>query len=232
MDTFFTLSGSFFPANTGDLIGVTLGAILTLCVFSYLLVDNFLFRLAQAIFVGAAIGYGATIVLYQVVVNGLIAPLVTTPEDDWPLLVPLVLGVLLLFKLRAAWGWLGNVSIAYLLGVGAALALGGALSGVLVPQLAATIVSLAPGRDSVGWANNLLIVVGTLGAFLSFRFTGSVESAPNRAWTVLTSAWGRVGRGFIYVAFGALFAGIAMARISALVGQVYYLLHNWLGVVR
>lgn len=219
-----------------DLIGVWVGAILTLLVFSYLLRDTPLFRIAQAIFVGVAVGYALTVAIRSILIPLLIAPMVTSlfekGEIPWLYFVPLVLGLLLLTKFRAEWASLGNPSIAFLFGVGSALAIGGALSGALVPQLWATVVSLSPnlGGEMI---NNLLLLIGTIGAFLSFRFIIPSENrAPLRALDVVTRAWGRVGRWFILVAFGAIFADTAVSRISILVGRFYYLLHDWLQVVK
>lgn len=215
-----------------DLIGVWVGAILTLLVFSYLLGDTPLFRIAQAIFVGVAVGYGATAAIYLVLVPKLFDPLFTDMATDWPLLVPLILGLLLFTKLRTSWASVGNLSIAFLFGVGGALAIGGALGGTLLPQLAATVVSLSPGQ---GWDtvfNNLLLVIGTIGAFLSFRFITSADRPAFRALGAVARGWGYVGRWFVLVAFGAIFAGTAVSRISILIGRMYYLLHDWLQVVK
>jgi hypothetical protein len=215
-----------------DLLGVWVGAILTLLVFSYLLGDTPLFRIAQALFVGVAVGYAATVAIYLVLVPKLLEPLLSNVGTDWPLFIPLVLGLLLFTKLRTSWAPLGNLSIAFLFGVGSALAIGGALSGTLLPQLSATIVSLSPAQ---GWdtvVNNLLLVVGTIGAFLSFRFVTSAERRPLRALDTVARGWGYVGRWFVLIAFGAIFAGTAVSRISILIGRVYYLLHDWLQVVK
>jgi hypothetical protein len=219
-----------------DLIGVWVGAILTLLVFSYLLHDTPLFRIAQAIFVGVAVGYAVTVAVRSVLIPLLFEPMVTTVfvkgDVPWLYFVPLILGLLLFTKLRADWASLGNPSIAFLFGVGSALAIGGALSGALLPQLKASIVSLSPTLGG-GTVNNLLLLIGTVGAFLSFRFiipTGN--RAPLRALDVVARAWGRVGRWFILVAFGAIFADTAVSRISILIGRFYYLLHDWLQVVK
>jgi hypothetical protein len=215
-----------------DLIGVWVGAILTLLVFSYLLGDTPLFRIAQALFVGVAVGYGATAAIFLVLVPKLIEPLLADMTTNWPLFVPLVLGLLLFTKLRRSWASLGNLSIAFLFGVGGALALGGALAGTLLPQLQATAVSLAPEQ---GWGtvfNNLLIAFGTIGAFLSFRFVVSTQRPPLRALDLVARGWGLVGRWFVLIAFGAIFADTAVSRISILIGRMYYLLHDWLQVVK
>lgn len=215
-----------------DLIGVWVGAILTLLVFSYLLGDTPLFRFAQAIFVGVAVGYAATVAVFLVLIPRLFEPLIADTSTNWPLFVPLILGLLLFTKLRAQWASLGNPSIAFLFGVGAALAIGGALSGALVPQLEATVVSLAPAQGWETVVNNLLLVIGTIGAFLSFRFITSTDRPALRVLDGAARRWSYVGRWFVLVAFGAIFATTAVSRISILIGRMYYLLHDWLQVVR
>lgn len=209
-----------------DVLGVWVGAILTLVVFSYLLGDTPLFRIAQAIFVGVAIGYAVTAAVYLILIPKLFDPLILDPVTNSYLVVPLVLGLLLLFKLRAAWAPLGNLSLAFLFGVGSALALGGALGGVLVPQLMATFVPL----DSL---DNVILVVGTLGALLSFRFMQpQTTQLATRGVEALGRGWGTIGRWFVWMALGALFASLAVSRISILVNRVYFLLHDWLNVVK
>jgi hypothetical protein len=209
-----------------DPIGVWVGAILTLLVFSYLLGDTLLFRIAQAIFVGVAIGYAAVAALYLVLLPKLFDPLLANPVMNAYLCVPLVLGILLLTKLRTRWASVGNLTIAFLFGVGSALALGGALDGTLLPQLGATIVPL----DSL---ENILLVLGTIGALLSFRFVRFQQPrAGAQALQVVGRGWGYVGRWFVLIAFGAIFASTAISRISILVNRVYFLAHDWLQVVK
>jgi hypothetical protein len=209
-----------------DQIGVWVGVILTLLVFSYLLGDTPLFRVAQAIFVGVAIGYAATAAVYLVLLPRLFDPLFADPILNSYLVIPLALGLLLLTKLRASWAPLGNSSIAFLFGVGSALALGGALSGTLLPQLSATVVPL----DSL---ENVLLVLGTLGALLSFRFV-QPQSARGGTHVLETvgRGWGYLGRWFVLIAFGAIFASTAISRVSILVNRVYFLLHDWVQVVK
>jgi hypothetical protein len=209
-----------------DQIGVWVGAILTLLVFSYLLGDTPLFRIAQAIFVGVTIGYAATAAVYLVLLPLLFNPLFADPVTNSYLVIPLILGLLLLTKLRASWASLGNLSIAFLFGVGSALALGGALEGTLLPQLSATVVPL----DSL---ENVVLVVGTIGALLSFRFVQPQQPrAGTRVLEAAARGWGYFGRWFILIAFGALFAGTAISRVSILVNRVYFLLHDWVQVVK
>jgi hypothetical protein len=214
-----------------DTIGVWIGAILTLLVFSYLLGDTPLFRLAQAIFVGVAVGYATVVAVYLVLLPNLIVPLATDPGTYWALLIPLLLGILLLLKLRPSWGALGNISLAFLFGAGGALAIGGALSGALLPQLSATVVSLTLYQNWDTLLNSLLIAFGTIGALLTFHFTTSPTRRSARILDAIRVRWAFAGRWFILVSFGAIFAGTAVSRVTILISRVYYLLHDWLQVV-
>jgi hypothetical protein len=235
MDVLFNSLCGTTPGGC-DTAGVWLGALLTLLVFSYLVRDTFLFRLAQALLVGSAIGYGSAVILRTVLWDQLLGPLLADSGNvwahTWPLFFPLALGVLLLTKLVPSWSPAGNISLGFLFGVGGALAIGGALSGALAPQLSASAVSLAPNVGLTNWINGLLIAVGSLGALLAFRFTTGHAARPLRLYSALAAAWGRVGRAFIMVAFGAIFANVLTARVSTLVGQLYFLMHNWLGVIK
>ncbi len=211
-----------------SVVGVWTGAILTLLVFSYLLSDSPLFRFTQAVFVGVTIGYATTVALYLVLLPMLLVPLAS---GQWIYGVPLLLGILLLLKLRPSWAAFGNIPVAFLFGVGSALAIGGALSGALVPQLAATLVSLSPLQNPGALASNLILVIGTIGALLSFRFVIGGERPATHALDLIGRRWGYVGRWFILIAFGAIFASTAVSRVSILVSRIYYLLHDWLHLV-
>lgn len=223
-----------------DLLGVWVGAILTLMVFSYLLGDNFLYQIAQHLFVGSTVGYAAVVAYHSVLQPQLMTPLAVSLQDvlagrsaaNWDLVILLVLGILLLTKVRPSIAWAGNVAMAFLFGVGAALAVGGALSGTLVPQVEASLVSLNPERPG-GWlaaANNALIVVGTLSVLLYFTFTASRESWLAKARTALIRPWAGLGRWFLMITFGALFANVAVSRIALLVSRLQFLLFDWLQV--
>ena len=52
------------PDTFIDLTGIWVAALLTLCVFSFLIKDNFMFKLTEAIFVGVSVGYGI-VLTYQ-----------------------------------------------------------------------------------------------------------------------------------------------------------------------
>ncbi len=231
MDLLLELLGRLLPPGAGDAVGVWVSFVLTLMVFSYILGDNPFFRLAQHLLIGSVAAYAVVVTVHGVLIERLLIPLIARTETEWPLIVPFILGVLLLAKARTATAWLGNVSIGFMLGVGAALGISGALFGTLLPQLRDTSLSLA-SNGSGGLLpldqifSNLVIVVGTLGALLSFHFARGRENLLGRVRNSVLLTWGTLGRGFIFVTFGSLFAGIALSRVTLLVSRVQFILSD------
>lgn len=228
----------YYPRITPETFGIWVSALLTLMVYSYLLGDNPLFRLAEHLFVGSAVGYAAVVACHSVLRTQLILPLAYDFQANWPLLIPVVLGLLLLTKARPSIAWVGNSAMALLFGVGAALSIGGALSGTILPQVQATFVSLSPthlGGGLVGWGlavDNLILVVGTIAVLFYFAFNASRDNSLARIRAGFLKPWAGVGRWLIMITFGAIFANTVMARVSLLIGRVQFLLGDWLHLLR
>jgi hypothetical protein len=207
-----------------DIAGLVVGAVLTLLIFSYLLGDNPLYRLALHLFVGALVGYSFGIVLRDVFVGMVLAQLLTNPLA---VVVPLVLGILLLFKGFPRQAYIGNFSVAYLVGVGTAVALSGALLGTLVPQVGATGRALSPAALAsfrTGLPDGLLIVAGTVCALMATAFAARKRRGLAGAWAQIVRLAARVGRMFIVVAIGVAFAGALTASLSIFIGRIQYLI--------
>ncbi len=214
-----------------DMIWMLVSFFLTLLVFSYLFGDNALFRLAAYLFVGVTAGYVTTVVIYQVVWPRIVLPLVNGGLSEKILaIVPLLLGILLLFKLFPRVSQIGSLPLAYLVGIGAALAVGGAVMGTLFGQIKGT-VSFFDFQLAYKDGGNLLfkileaivLFVGTVTSLIFFHFTTRVRSAdvPQRPkWLEVLS---RTGQVFIAITFGALFAGVYLSAIAALVDRVDFI---------
>lgn len=212
-------------------MGTWVAAILTLMVYSYLLGDNPLFRLAEHLLVASSVAYAAIVAYHTVLVPRLFAPLAAAPAGRPDLIIPLVLGLLLLFKLLPGTSRLGTPSLGYLAGIGVGLAVAGALAGTLLPQIRATflpIVPMAPG-ESGQTASNLVIVAGTVTTLLSFQFVSGL----GRKSAVEGGQAGRnpvriMGRSFMMIAFGAFFGGAVLTYLSLLIGRWDFLINEWL----
>jgi len=238
-----TLSETLMPLLEGA--GTWVAVILTLFVFSYLLGDNVLYRLAEHIFVGVAVGYAVVVAFHQVFLPKLLVPMLDAlSAPDGPdmgllllTLVPLVLGLFFLTKAsRRARGlsWLGSFSLAWLLGVGGALAIGGALTGTLLPQVDATadvaryVDRYGPG---LGLFSGIVVLAGTIGVLLHFYYGTSQEGRLVKVREWLVWVWGGLGRWFVLVAFAALLATLFLSRLSLLTDQIQFLLDAVRGLI-
>ena len=215
-----------------ETIGTVVGIILTLLVFSYLLGDNALYRLAEHLFVGVAVGYALVIAFHNVLAPKVLAPLVVAvQESNWEemtlLLIALGFGFLLLLKPIRPLSWLGNLSVGLMLGVGAALAIGGALLGTLWPQVDATANLSATGslyQPEWGILSAIVVLVGTIATlFYFYRGVGGRGRLANWSQQFVRAGRG-LGRWFVLIAFAAILATAFMTRLSLLVGRIQFLL--------
>jgi len=195
-----------------DIISAVVGLVLTLMVFSYLIGDNLLFRIAVYLFIGSASGYAAAVVWYQL----LLPKLASLPMDD-PLqlligFIPFFLGATLLTKLQPRISWIGNFAMAVLVGVGAATAVGGALTGTLIPQTQAAM--------DIFSFRGLIVLTGTVMTLIYFQFGArrTSDGSVKRNAVIELLAW--VGRIVIAVTFGVLFAGVYMSALTAMIERL------------
>lgn len=216
--------------ETADLIGAVIGFLLTLMVFSYILGDNALFRLAIHIFIGVTAAYATVIVVYNVFWYQLIVPLLLSPAEQ--VLVagpPILMGVWLLLRVSKSLARFSTPVLALMVGVGAAAAIGGAVRGTIFPQAGASMAVLDPENISnmgelLPWLfNSLLILAGTVTTLVYFHFgirMRAGQPARKPAWIEIT---GMIGQGFIAVALGALFAGVYAAALAAFVDRMHFM---------
>lgn len=213
-----------------EVISVFIGFILTIMIFSYLIGDNPLFRIAVYLFIGVSSGYAAVVVWYSVLIPKLFEPL-RDPSQLVYLVVPLILCFSLLTKLSPRISWIGNFAMAVLVGVGAATAVGGALLGTLIPQAQASMEafdlrSAGSGSGAIlKLAEGVVMLAGTVLTLAYFHFSAgrAADGSVKRNALLEFLAWG--GRIFIAITFGVLFAGVYMAALTALIERLSSLIN-------
>jgi len=214
-----------------DLLSSFISFFLTLLVFSYLLGDNPLFRVAIHVFVGVSAGYVAAVTWYQVLWSKLFLPLLTGPTNERLLLViPLLLGILLLMKISSPLSKLGSPAVAFMVGVAAAVAVGGAVMGTLFPQVQATIDPFNLHGAAASGSNPIeriltgsIFLIGTVSTLAYFHFgaKSTPDGSVRRNRLIGGIAW--VGRVFIAITFGVLFAGVFVAALTAFIERLHFL---------
>jgi len=207
------------------LIGMSVAAILTLMVYSFLIHDNPLFRLAEHLLIGTALGYAALIVMERVLlpsVNAVIFDLFANPLSRVMTALGILWGVLLLVWLIRPVRWLASWSLGILFGVGAALAIGGALVGTLLPQVEATLLPLS----GPAILNNLVIVILVLAGLTYFFFVVRRDRPMGR----VIQGVSKVGRWGLMVSLGSFLGSRAISLLTTLVERVQFL-GRWLQTI-
>lgn len=216
-----------------DQITGVLSFLFTILIFSYLIGDNPLFRIAVYIFVGVSSGYVATVAWWQVIVPRLIYPLAygSVLEKSFAA-IPLLGALLILMKISPRLAGLARIAMAFLVGAGAAVIIAGALSGTLIPQVSATINAFdlnSPSARNIGVVevifNGAFILPGAVFTLIYFHFGArpKADGSMRRLGLIEISAW--VGRIFIGITLGTIFAGVYAASLTALIERISALIN-------
>jgi hypothetical protein len=215
-----------FVAFSWDLVTGLISFLLTLMVLSYLIGDNPAFRVAIYLFIGVSAGYAAAVAWNQVLMPRLFQPLLSGGWTNFLLLIPLALGLLMFMRLSPRTARLGSPSLALIVGVGAAVAIGGAVLGTLFPQTQAVINDFGLPAISEGWprwlgalSEAVVMFLGTASTLVYFQFSAkSTPGGPKRGKLITFFGW--VGQVFVAITFGVLFAGAFAAAMTALIERL------------
>ena len=207
-----------------EVISAFIGFILTLLVFSYMIGDNPLFRFAIYLFIGVSSGYAAVAAWHYILWPKLFSQL-TEVNQLVLMIVPLILTVSLLAKLSPHTSWIGNFAMAILVGVGAATAVGGAVIGTLLPQTEAAMSAFDLGSAAgstifVRLFEATIMFLGTVLTLAAFHYT--LRRAPDGSakQSGFLDSLSKVGRGFVSITLGVLFAGVYIAALTAMIERL------------
>jgi hypothetical protein len=134
----------------------------------------------------------------------------------------------MVFKVFPRLSTWGQLPMAFLVGVGAAVAIGGSVLGTLIGQARASIHLFdlsAPGGAApvLRLVDGVFILLGTLSTLAYFNFSARARRGqpPERPAAV---GWlARIGQLFIAVTLGSLFAGVFTAAITAMIERLGFL---------
>jgi hypothetical protein len=203
-----------------EILWTLVAFLLTLMVFSYLFGDNILFRIASYLLVGVTAGYAVVVIIDTVLVPQVIQPLLS--GSLWTL-IPLVMGIFIVMRLSPRLAGPGKVSMAFLAGVGAALAISGAVLGTVLPQIRGTIVLFTPENNIASWVQGLFVLLGIVAVLAYFQF-GALRRTGEQPQRPTYLRWlAKAGEWFMMVTLGAIFAGVLLAALSALVERVDFI---------
>jgi hypothetical protein len=202
-------------------IGIFVAGVLTLAILSFLYRDNPVYKMAEYLLVGVAIGYALVIAWTSTLVDLLIEPLFR--QGDWSLLVPLTLGLLVFGRFHPRTNSLSRLPLAVLIGSGAGAAIPAMLGPRILSQVSGCVVPLTSESGTVNWSG-LVVLIGVICTLGYFFFSREHRGALGVA--------SKTGTYFLMIFFGTTFGYTVMSRMSTLIGRVEFLLTDLLRLTR
>ncbi len=223
-------------------IGVWVAAFFTLSIFSFLYKDNPFYKLAESVVVGVSAAYWMVVGFWTVLVPNLIAKLYPPAIQTWAMpglsreheefwftyLIPLVLAIMLLWRLSPRGAWIARWPLAFIIGTTAGIRLVGFIHADFLSQIRNSVLSLVEydqidGFDFWKSFNNALLIIGVLCCLVYFFFSFEHKG--------LVGKTARLGIGFLMITFGAAFGYTVMGRIALLAIRLEFLFNDWLWLI-
>jgi hypothetical protein len=143
----------------------------------------------------------------------------TAENERWLAAVPVALGLLLLLRIAHPGAWPASFGLNLVVVVGAALALGGALAGTILPQSLDTM-RLLDFNDPYALTGNVVLVLGVVSALTYFAFAAKPDGERPMPLKAVSTA----GRWVLVITFGALIGSLATTFYAALIERLEFLL--------
>ena len=228
-----------FQLSLSRTIGIWVAAFFTLFIFSFLYRDNPFYKIAESVVVGVSAAYWMVVGFWTTIVPNLLGKLAPEWINSWAMpgldteaeyiyLVPLIMGIMLIWRLAPKGGWISRWPLAFIIGTTAGIRLIGFIHADFLGQIRNTIMSLAVYSPETGlnfWDSikNIIIVIGVLTTIVYFFF--SIEHEGFVGQTAKVGIW------FLMITFGAAFGYTVMGRIALLAIRMEFLMNDWLWLI-
>jgi hypothetical protein len=189
-----------------DISVVAVGAFLAMCMFSTLYGKSSpLYALAEESYIGFATGLTIVWNVLYIWQTGV----VNMMKGDWALVLALILGVMMLFRIHPKYAYVARLPIALAVGAQLGLSLRTIIFTGFIQQISSVIVPLFSGSAQT-LLYNWTIAICVIFMLTFFFYTVEMEGVLGMS--------ARFGEYLLYMAFGASFAMTFMGRLSMFVG--------------
>jgi len=230
-----------------SVLGIWIGAILTLGILSFLYKDNPFYKMSEAIFLGISAGYWFVSLFWQNLVPKLfdnlgITKLLGLNEEDGAIqavfvhgqyderiwyFIAGILGIMMLLRLVPKVGWISRWPLAFVVGTTSGVYLTRYLASNAMAQINNSLKDfIVIGQpDFFSWTNfnYLLILLGVTTGLTYFYFSKEHKG--------ITGGAAKIGIYFLMITFGASFGYTVMSRMSLLIGRLDFLYSDWLRLI-
>lgn len=197
-------------ASWTTLLWQGLAAFLTLAVFSFLYADNAFYKFAERLWVGVATGYWTMLLYHNAFQDKVLVPIFR--EHKWYYFFPVLLGVLMWFRLSPRLGWLSRYALGFYVGISTGIFIPLAFKTSIFLQVEGTIRPVGGLWQTV---NFVLALVGVICGLAYFFFS--------RPHTGALGVMSRTGIYTLMIGFGAGFGLTVMGRVALLVQRVLFM---------
>jgi hypothetical protein len=184
-----------------DYLGLIVGSLVSIAAYTTLIGDNPISKATENLYLGILAGY-----LFATNWDYIYRNAVTKVQvGDVLYVIPLILSLMLLSRLKGGWMWLSRYPIVLSIGVGMGLAMRTTVMADFVQQIQATLLR---------WNSleNIVMILGTVTSAAYFLFT-TRPSGPYRYVN-------RVGRVFLLIAFGVTYGQTVSFRFELVIGRL------------
>jgi hypothetical protein len=228
-----------------DILGIWIAAFLTIAILSFIFGDNPIYKLAEHIFVGVSAGYGVILALNQAIWPSIQMGLMPNQHFfiKFMTIIAIILGILTLIRLEIfsyilpSIVWISRIPIAFVVGIGSGITVVASIQGFIFPQVSATFLPILSSNYTIDLSSPLnflnsfllaigpiVILLGVVTALVYFYFSTEQKGI------ILGIA--KIGILIMMITFGASFGYTIMARFSLLISRFYFLLSDWLNLLK
>lgn len=201
------------------LLGIWIAAFFTISAYSFLYDgNNPLFRFSEHVFIGVASAQAAVMAWNSIISRAWIPIMKGQTIMIWAIIG----GLMLCMRFFKQTQWVSRIPLGFLMGVTAALSVTRSVDAEFWKQVTATMtLNWAKPNDAL----YILMVLFTLSYFL-FCYR---EQSPLGAGIKKSRL---IGQYVMMVAFGATLGSTVMARLSLVIGQLQFLMRDWLHILK
>jgi hypothetical protein len=203
-------------------IATLAAAIVTVGIFSFLYRDNPFYRACEHLLIGLSVGFSLVLLWNSVLIPKLLQPLFV--EGRLLALIPFVLSLLMLLRLKSSLSYLSKPVLALVIGSGAGVSIPAMFEARVLRQIAASVEPFGVVGDGSVSAlmllGMLISLVGVVTVIVYFFYTRPDIKAFNGV--------SQIGVYFLMVFFGATYGYTVTSRLTLLIGRIEFLLGDFL----
>jgi len=208
-----------------EIVGIWVAAGMTLAIYSFLYKDNPFYKLAEYIYVGVSTGYIVCTAWDEVLKSDLWNPVTENFSENWHLIIPGILGLLMFTRFSEKFAWLSRYPLAFIIGSTVGYAAPNTIQTYIIRHTGIIIQPIVNMAKTGSFLNSIdidaiITIVGVVCILIYFFF--SIEHKGILKPVAYT------GIIYLMICFGAMFGYTMMGRLSLLIGRVNFLIEDWI----